>query len=50
MPEFFTMEPNIIQIEKELVENIELLHYITDLNAEKMNVAEEFKLKMVIKD
>jgi hypothetical protein len=44
------MEPNIIQIEKELVENVELLHFINDLNAEKMNVTEEFKLKMVIKD
>ena len=32
------MEPNIIQIEKELVENVELLHFINDLNAEKMNV------------
>ncbi len=43
------MEPNSIKIEKEFVENIEFLHSLMDLNTEKMNVSEEFKLKMVIK-
>lgn len=43
------MEPNSIQIEKEFVEDIEYLHYLMDINTEKMNVSEEFKLKMVIK-
>ncbi len=39
------MEPNIIQIGKQLVEYIEFTHYITDMNFEKMNVGEEIKLK-----
>ena len=43
------MEPNSIHIEKEFVEDIEFLHCLMDLNTEKMNMSEEFKLKMVIK-
>ena len=43
------MEPNSIQSENKLLENVDFLHYTNDLNAEKMNVAEEFKLKIVIK-
>jgi len=39
------MEPNIIQINKQLVEYIEFTHFITDVNCEKMNVGEEIKLK-----
>ena len=39
------MEPNIIRIEKQVAENIELYHYLIDLNAEKMNVGEEIRLK-----
>jgi hypothetical protein len=44
------MEPDIIQIDKQLAEKIEFLHYINDLNAEKMNVGMEFKMKMMIKE
>jgi hypothetical protein len=43
------MEPNSIHIEKEFVEDIEFLHCLMDLITEKMNMSEEFKLKMVIK-
>jgi len=39
------MEPNIIQIDKQLVEYIEFTHFINDLTCEKMNVGEEIKLK-----
>jgi len=39
------MEPNIIQIDKQLAEYIEFAHYISDMNFEKMNVGEEIKLK-----
>jgi len=44
------MESDIIQIDKQLAEKVEFLHYVNDLNAEKMNVALEFKVKMMIKD
>ena len=40
------MEPNIIQIDKQLVEYIEFYHHIFDLNYEKMNIGEEIKLKI----
>lgn len=40
------MEINIIQIEKQIAEYIELYHYISDLNFEKMNTGEEVKLKV----
>lgn len=43
------MEPNIFQIDKQLVEYIEFYHYLYDLNCEKMNVGEEVKLKEIIK-
>jgi len=39
------MDPNIIHIEKLLAEYIEFIHYINDLNCEKMNIGEEIKLK-----
>ncbi len=39
------MEPNSIQIDKLLAEYVELTHYITDVNCEKMNVGEQIKLK-----
>lgn len=44
------MEPNIIQIDKQVVEYIEFTHYINDLTFEKMNVGEEIKLKEKIKN
>ena len=44
------MESDIIQIDKQLAEKVEFLHYVYDLNAEKMNVGLEFKVKMMIKD
>lgn len=40
------MEPNIIQIDKQTAEYIELNHYISDLNFEKINTGEEIKLKL----
>ena len=43
------MEPNIFQIDKQLVEYIEFYHYLYDLNFEKMNAGEEVKLKEIIK-
>ena len=43
------MEPNIFQIDKQLVEYIEFYHYLYDLNFEKMNVGDEVKLKEIIK-
>ena len=43
------MESDIIQIDKQLAEKIEFLHYVNDLNAEKMNVGLEFKVKWMIK-
>lgn len=39
------METNIIHIDKQIAEYIEFIHFITDLNCEKMNVGEEVKLK-----
>ena len=39
------MEPNSIHIDKLLAEYIEMIHYIVDINCEKMNVGEEIKLK-----
>ena len=44
------MESDIIQIDKQLAEKVEFLHYVYDLSAEKMNVGLEFKVKMMIKD
>ena len=43
------MEPNIINIDKLLVEYIEFTHYLSDLNGEKINIGEEIKLKEVSK-
>jgi len=43
------MDPNIIHIDKQLVEYIEFIHYINDLNCEKMNIGEEIKLKEICK-
>lgn len=43
------MEPDIIQIDKQLAEKVEFLHYVEDLNAEKMNVGQEVKVKQMIK-
>lgn len=43
------MEPDIIQIDKQLAEKLEFLHYVEDLNAEKMNVGQEVKVKQMIK-
>ena len=37
------MDTMLIYIEKELVENLDRLHRLTDLTAEKMNVGEEFR-------
>ena len=37
------MDPMMIYIEKELVENPDLIHLLTDLTAEKINVGEEFR-------
>ena len=39
------METNIIQIDKQIAEYIEFIHFIADFNCEKMNVGEEVKLK-----
>ncbi len=43
------MEPNIIHIDKQLAEYVEFIHYLNDLNFEKMNVGEEIKLKELSK-
>lgn len=43
------METNIIQIDKQLAEYVEFMHYISDLNCEKMNVGEEVKFKEINK-
>lgn len=43
------METDIIQIDKQLAEKLEFLHYIEDLNAEKMNVGQEIKVKQMMK-
>ena len=43
------MEPNIIQIDKQLAEYIEFVRYISDLTFEKMNIGEEIKLKEISK-
>lgn len=39
------MELTLNQIDKQLAEYIELYHFISDLNCDKMNVGEEIKLK-----
>jgi hypothetical protein len=44
------MEPNIFQIDKQLVEYIEFYHYLFDLNCEKMNVGDEIKQKEINKN
>ena len=49
MSKFITMELDIFQIDKQLVEHIEFYHYLCDLNFEKMNVGEEVKMKEIIK-
>jgi hypothetical protein len=41
------MDTMLIYIEKELVENLDRLHLLTDLTAEKMNVGEEFRQMIV---
>jgi len=43
------MEADIIQIDKQLAEKLEFLHYVKDLNAEKMNVGHEIKSKLMMK-
>ena len=39
------METNLTYFDKFELEQIELYHYLYDLNTEKMNVGEEIKLK-----
>ena len=41
------MDTMLIYIEKELVENLDRIHLLTDLTAEKMNVGEEFRQMIV---
>jgi len=41
------MEINSTYFDKFELEQIELYHYLYDLNAEKMNVGEEIKLKEI---
>lgn len=43
------MEADIIQIDKQMAEKLEFLHYVEDLNAEKMNVGQEIKTKQMMK-
>lgn len=43
------METDIIQIDKQLAEKVEFLHYVADLNAEKINVGQEIKTKEMMK-
>lgn len=43
------MDPMQIYIDKELVENLDLMHLLTDLTAEKMNVGEEFRQLIVLR-
>lgn len=41
------METNLTYFDKFELEQIEFYHYLFDLNAEKMNVGEEFRLKEI---
>ena len=43
------METDIIQIDKQLAKKVEFLHYVEDLNAEKINVGQEIKTKQMMK-
>lgn len=43
------MEMNLTYFDKFELEQIELYHYLYDLNAEKMNVGEEIKQKEINK-
>ena len=43
------MDPMMIYIEKELVENPDWIHLLTDLTAEKINVGEEFRQLAVVR-
>lgn len=44
------MELQILHIDKQLSEYVEFIHRITDLNFEKINTSQEFKVKEVNKD
>ena len=43
------MEINLTYFDKFELEQIELYHFLFDLNADKMNVGEEIKLKEINK-
>jgi hypothetical protein len=43
------MEADIIQIDKQMADKLEFLHYVEDLNAEKINVGQEVKTKLMMK-
>ncbi len=43
------MDPMMIYIEKELVENPDWIHLLMDLTAEKINVGEEFRQLTVVR-
>ncbi len=43
-------DPNVIQLEKEQAEEIEYYHQLIDMTCEKMNVGEEFRMKVMIKE
>ena len=43
-------DPNLIQLEKEQVEDIEYYHQLLDMTCEKMNVGEEFRMKVMAKE
>ena len=43
------MDPMLIYIDKEIFEEPDWMHLLTDLTAEKMNVAEEFRQMTVVR-